>query len=172
MFPAWARLAIAAVLGATAAALLVAGQALLAGIAATLGALMLLAWFRYHDVLRAGHAYDVRNADAAWDLLEGVPFGGRFLRRECRIYYHHVRARCLLRREDWTRAADEAERALAVRGIGDEAPGCHLAAAQAYAHLGDLAAARRHADEARRLPHSEVIERGLARIAPLLNVAT
>jgi hypothetical protein len=172
MIPAWARLVMASVLGAVAAGLVWAGQGILAGLTGTFAAFMLAAWFRYHDVLRAGRAYDLRNADAAWELLEGVPFGGRFLRRECRIYYHHVRARCLLRREDWGRAADEAERALAIPGIGDEAPGCHLAAAQACAHLGRLDDARRHADEARRLPHSEVVERGLARIGPLLNPTT
>jgi hypothetical protein len=172
MFPAWSRLAIAGVLGSFAAGLLVAGQSFLAAVAGGLALLMLAAWFRYHDVLRAGRAYDLRQADRAWELLDGVPFGGRFLRRECRIYYHHVRARCLLRREEWNRAAAEAESALGVRGIGDEAPGCHLAAAQAYAHLGDLGAARRHADEARRLPHSEIVSKGLARIEAMLKPAT
>jgi hypothetical protein len=164
--PAWLRLVNAAVLLSVTFYLL--EQSLWAAIVAIPVALLVAAWFRYHDVPRAERAFNAMDRGRAWRLLESVPFGGRLLRRECRIYYHHVRSLCLLHEERWKEAAEEAEAALGVRGIADQAPGCHLAAAKAYAFLGDRARAAVHADSARKLPHSEAVEKGLARIARVL----
>lgn len=166
--PAWLRLVIFALFAALAIALAAVGQRLLAAPPGVLALLMLAAWFRYHDIRRAESAYNARNRTEAWRLLEGIPFGGRLLARECRIYYHNLRARCLLADEEWARAAAEAERAIGAGTSKDQTPGCHVVAAEAYVHVGDTEAARRHADAAKAMPHSEFVDRGLARLAHLL----
>lgn len=166
--PAWFRLLVAALLGTFAAVVLALGQPVWAAGAGVLGAVMLGTWARYHDVPRAAMAFNGQDKSRAWELLEGVPFGGRLLATKCRVYYHHVRARCLLHRDAWSDAAREAEAALRVRGIGEEAAGCHLAAAQAYAHMGDRDHAVPHIEAAQRLPHSEAVNKGVERVRKLL----
>jgi len=162
--PAWFRLVNATLLVALAVVALLLDQPVWAGIAVFPALLLVAAWLRYHEVPRAERAFNAHDRDRAWRLLESVPFGGRTLRRECRIYYHHVRSLCLIQADKFAEAAAEAEAALQVRGIRDEAPGCHLAAAKAYALLGDLAKSSSHAEAARRLPHSEAVTKGLARL--------
>lgn len=164
MFPAWARIALAAAFSTIAALAARDGQFMVAAVGLALSGLMLAAWFRYHDIQKAARAFNEHDRARAWEVLESIPFGGRFLRREARIYYHHVRSLCLQRSERWADAAREAESAVRAAGARVEAPGCHLAAAQAYAHLGDTEAARRHAEAARSLPHNESVTKGLARV--------
>jgi hypothetical protein len=162
--PAWLRFVLAFPFLALTAVAAVDGRPLAALLGAAPVVLLLAAWVRYHDVPRAQRAFNARDRGRAWRLLESVPFGGRLLRRECRIYYHHARSLYLLDEERWQDAAKEAEAALGVPGIGDQAPGCHLAAAKAYAFSGNREKASFHAEAARKLPHTEAVERGLARL--------
>lgn len=163
-FPAWARLWVALGLATGGTLAWFDAQREVALVVWGLAALMGLSWFRYHDVLRAERAYNTRDRDQAWTYLDSVPFGGRLLAGRVRAYYHHLRSRCLLHREQWADAVREAEAGLRVSASGSDAPGSHLAAAQAYVHLGDADAARRHAESARRLPHNDAIDKGLARL--------
>lgn len=165
------RLVIAAIFASLATVVFALDQRLWGAVCALPAVLMVAAWFRYHDVPRAERAFNARQRDAAWELLAGVPFGGRWLRREARVYRHHVRSLCLIHDEKWAEAAAEAEAALAVPGIAEEAPGCHVAAAKAYAFLGDSAKARAHADAARKLPHGDAVDKGLARLDRMLGSA-
>lgn len=162
---------IAAIFASLAITVFALDQRLWGALCAVPAVLMLLAWLRYHDVPRAERAFNARQRDAAWALLAGVPFDGRWLRREARIYRHHVRSLCLLHQEKWAEAAAEAEAALDVPGISTEAPGCHLAAAKAYAFMGIHAKAAVHADAARNLPHGDAVDKGLARIDRMLQRA-
>jgi hypothetical protein len=143
-------------------------QYLIAGVVAAFGLLMLTAWLRYADVPRASRAYNDRDRERAFALLATTPFGGRFLSREYRIYYRHVRARCLAHWERWTECVTEAEAALAIPGIGEPAADCHVVAAQAYYHLGDRASSERHLSAAKSLPHNTAVDKGLARVEQML----
>jgi hypothetical protein len=120
------------------------------------------------DLQRAGSAFNAHDREKAWTHLQSVPFRGRLLGRKGRTYYHHLRSLCLQKLERWPDAASEAEAAVRVAGRREEAPGCHLAAATAYAHLGEVDAARRHAEAARQLPHNDAVTKGLARLDRLL----
>lgn len=166
--PAWVRLVLAAVTTWLALLAFRVEQNLIGAVTLALGLLMVLAWFRYHDVKRAESAFNGHDRTQAWTYLESVPFGGRLLARPVRIYYHHVRALCLQKEEKWADAAREAEEAVRIAGKREEAAACHLAAARSYVHTGDLGAARRHADAARTLPHGDAVDRGLARVEHLL----
>lgn len=143
-------------------------QRLWAGAMAVFAVLTSLPLVGSTDLRRASAAFNAHDRDRAWTFLQQVPFGGRLLGRKGRTYYHHLRSLCLQKLERWADAAREAETAVRMAGRREEAPGCHLAAAQAYAHLGEVDAARRHAEAARSLPHNEAVTKGLARLERVL----
>ena len=169
VIPSRLRLATAVLLFAIALAAALSGAH--AWIGAVCGGLALVTtftWMRYGDVSRAAHAYTSRDRDRAWAILEHTPFGGRCLTVEYRIYYHQVRASCLLRFGRWQDAVREAEAALAIRGIAAQAPACHVSAAEAYAHLGSRIDAERHLQGAREHAHNTAVDRGVARVELIL----
>jgi len=164
MVSAWSRLVSAVCMAALAAIAFAQAQHAVAAIAGLVALAMVATWLRWHDVPKAARLFNGHDRERAWAVLETVPFRGRFLRRECRIYYHQTRSLCLQKFERWDAAAREAEAALAVAGQRPEAAACHLAAAQSYAHLGDEDAARRHMAAASGMPHNEAVTKGLARV--------
>lgn len=168
MIPSWLRLTAASLFLAFAGLALIDQQYLIAGVVAGLGLLMAFAWLRYADVPRAARAFNDRDRLRAFDLLSKTPFGGRFLAREYRVYYHHVRARCLGHWERWAECVQEAEAALRIPGVGEPAADCHVVAAQAYYHTGDRAAAERHLAAAKALPRNTAVDKGVARVERML----
>lgn len=171
MIPSWARLAAGVPITAAGVALLLTGVPDVGAVTTALGVLLLLGWFRYGDVRRAAEAFNHQDREKAWEILAKVPADGRFLARPIRIYRHQVRASCLLKWERWAEAAAESEAVLRLRADPSQRAASHAAASQAYAEIGDLAAARRHYDAARALPPRDVLERRLARAAELLAAA-
>jgi hypothetical protein len=136
-----------------------------------LAGLLLAAWVRYGDVPRAGKAFNAGDRERAWAILAKTPFGGRLLATPVRVYYHQVRASCLLKWERWEEAARESEAVLSLRATDEQKASSHAAAALARVEMGDDATAKRHYESAKGLPHSEVLSRRLARLAPRLEGA-
>jgi hypothetical protein len=168
MIPAWVRIVAAVPFTAAGIALFAVGSPGTGAVVTGLGVLLLLAWVRYSDVPRAARAYGLGDRERAWALLAKVPFGGRLLATPLRVYYHQVRASCLLKWERWEEAARESEAALALRGTDEQKASSHAAAALACVEMGDDEGARRHYAAAQALPHGEILSRRLARLATRL----
>jgi hypothetical protein len=149
-----------------------AGDQQTLGLVLTLmAALMVWGWLRYADVPRAARAFTNQDRTRAWSLLDKTPFGGRWLAPALRVYYHHVRTLCLLHWDRWDEAAREAEAGLRVPSIGDRAPALHASAAEAYAYLGDRAAAERHVTAAKSQPCNAAVVNVLGRVERTLKSA-
>jgi len=171
MIPAWLRLVAAVPFAAAGVAVVANGSPWTGAVVLFLAALLIAAWFRYGDVPRASRAFNAGDRDRAWALLEKVPFGGRFLATPIRVYYHQVRASCLLKWERWEEAARESEAVLGLRATDEQKASSHASAALARVEMGDDAGARRHYETAKRLPHSDVLSRRLARLSSRLEGA-
>lgn len=168
MVPAWVRLVASVPFAAAGTALIVAGHPGTGAVVLALALLAFAGWLRYGDVPRAAHAYGLGDRERAWALLAKTPAGGRLLATPCRVYYHQVRASCLLKWERWEESARESEAVLGLRATDEQKASSHAAAALARIEMGDDEAARRHYEAAKRLPHGEILSRRLARLAPRL----
>lgn len=169
MIPAWTRVAASLVSIAIAAWAAHNDRIPTAAAFAALAVATLYLWVRHADISRAVVAYSRRDRDRAFALIEATPFGGRFLSGTDRVRYHHIRGRCLLHRDRFAEAAAEAEAALGLGGGGEDSPACHTMAAEAYARLGDRAAAERHLAAAAQDGANSTIHSGIARIRRILD---
>ena len=171
MIPAWFRLVAAVPFAAAGIALVASGSPWTGAVVLFLAFLLLAAWMRYGDVPRASKAFNAGDRDRAWALLEKVPFGGRLLAAPIRVWYHQARASCLLKWERWEEAARESEAVLGLRATDEQKASSHASAALARVEMGDDAGAKRHYETAKKLPHSDVLSRRLARLASRLEGA-
>ena len=168
MVPAWVRLVASVPFAAAGTARIVAGPPATGAVVLALALLAFAGWLRYGDVPRAAHAYGLGDRERAWALLAKTPAGGRLLATPCRVYYHQVRASCLLKWERWEESARESESVLSLRATDEQKASSHAAAALARVEMGDDEGARRHYAAAKALPHGKILTRRLARLASKL----
>ena len=169
MIPGWLRLVAALPLLGLGVALLARGSAAAGASLLALGVLLVAAWVRYGDVIRASRAHGEGDRELAWKRLRHTPAGGRLLALPCRVAYHQIRATWYLDQERWDEAARECDAAFLLRLTQEQQASLHTSAALARLQMGEGAAAKRHYDAAKVLPKTEAMARRLARLAPALD---